>query len=55
VQSTAGIIVCQLLGVFNEEVARLHMNQQWRHPVGMEQRRALQLLASVPFGTTDTI
>jgi hypothetical protein len=33
------------------------MNQQWRikRPVGVEQRRALQLLASIPFGATETI
>jgi hypothetical protein len=57
VQSIAGIIVCQLLGIFNEELARLHMNQRWRSKrhVGVEQRRALQLLASIPFGATETI
>ena len=33
------------------------MNQQWRskRAVGVEQRRALQLLASIPFGATETI
>jgi hypothetical protein len=33
------------------------MNQRWRskRPVGVEQRRALQLLASIPFGATETI
>jgi hypothetical protein len=33
------------------------MNQRWRpkHHVGVEQRRALQLLASIPFGATETI
>ena len=33
------------------------MNQRWRskHHVGAEQRRALRLLASIPFGTTETI
>jgi hypothetical protein len=56
-QSATGIIVCQLLGIFNEEVGRLHMNQRRRsnRHVGMEQRRALQLLASIPFGASETI
>jgi hypothetical protein len=33
------------------------MNQRCRskRPVGVEQRRALQLLASIPFGATETI
>jgi hypothetical protein len=33
------------------------MNQRWRskRPVGAEQWRALQLLASIPFGATETI
>jgi hypothetical protein len=33
------------------------MNQQWRskRPVGVEQRRAFQLLASIPFGATEAI
>jgi hypothetical protein len=31
------------------------MNQQWRvkRPVGVEQRRALQLLAGIPFGVAE--
>jgi hypothetical protein len=33
------------------------MNHRWRSKrhVGVEQRRALQLLASIPFGTTEAI
>jgi hypothetical protein len=40
-----------------KKIARSHMNQRWRpkHHVGVEQRRALQLLASIPFGATETI
>ena len=35
----------------------MHMNQRWRSKrhVGVEQRRALQLLAGIPFGTTETV
>jgi hypothetical protein len=57
VPNTAGIIICQLLGIFNTGVTRSHMNQ-WRRskrPVGVEQRRALQLLASIPFGATEKL
>ena len=40
-----------------KKIARSHMDQRWRpkHHVGAEQRRALQLLAGIPFGTTEII
>jgi hypothetical protein len=52
-----GIIVCQLLGIFNEEVAPERMNHRWRsnRHVGMEQRRALQLPAGSDIATTETV
>jgi hypothetical protein len=42
---------------FNKEVAPQRMNHRLRSKrhVGVEQRRALQLLASIPFGTTEAI
>jgi hypothetical protein len=57
VPSTADILICQLLGYSTKGVTRSHMNQRCRskRPVGVEQRRALRLLASIPFGATETI
>jgi hypothetical protein len=59
-QITASIIVSQLRGIFNKEVAGEHINQRWRSKrhAGVDQRRARSTAGGqleihvLPFGTS---
>jgi hypothetical protein len=56
-QAPQALLSVNFSAYFNKGVTRSHMNQRCRskRPVGVEQLRALRLLASIPLGTAETI